>query len=128
MEDRLSVTADELHRPVAPDGLAHRARVEFGQLEIQARNVRRVGGAVGDPEDGRADRSRVRRGREADRLHPRAPNLHDGDIDAIERGAAHHSGDSHDRFNSFCNSLSSCSASMGRSSSRFKPRMRSAMP
>ena len=61
-------------------------------------------------------------------VHAAPANLHDGDIDAVQRRAAHDSGDSHDRFNSFCNSLSSCSASMGRSSSRLRLRMRSAMP
>ena len=64
-----------------------------------------------------------------DRSPPRGPRIvHDRHVDAVERRPAHDAGYSHGRFSSFCNSLSSCSASMGRSSSRFSPRMRSAMP
>ena len=50
-----------------------------------------------------------------------------GHIDAIERSAAHDAGYSQERFSSCCSSCSNCSASMGRSSSNFNPRMRSAI-
>ena len=146
VEDGLAVAADELHRSVTLDRCQYGTRVEFAKLKIQARDIRGVSGPVGDAENGGANLGRVRCRCEADGLQsevrPAQPlphgrgsdsafasaDFHDGDIDAVERGAAHDAGDSHDRFNSFCNSLSSCSASMGRSSSRLRPRMRSAMP
>ena len=130
VEDGLSVAADEFHRAEALHGGQHGARVELrragnssarwhavwvGQLETPRMAARTVGGS------------------RALQVKPmvstlRAADVDDGDIDAVERGAAHDSGDSHDRLSSFCNSLSSCRASMGRSSSRLRPRMRSAMP
>ena len=126
--DGLAVAADQF----APGRSARRRRAP------RARRVRQVGnsgarsppcgGRVGDAENGGAHRGGVRRRREADGFHLPSADFDDGDVDAVERSTAHHSGDSHDRFNSFCNSLSNCSASMGRSSSRLRPRMRSAMP
>ena len=49
------------------------------------------------------------------------------DIDAIHRRAADEARDPHYRFSSRCSSFSNCSASIGRSSSTFKLRMRSAI-
>ena len=50
-----------------------------------------------------------------------------GDVDAIERRAAHDARDSHGRLSSCCNSASSFNASIGRSSSTLMRRMRSAI-
>ena len=80
-----------------------------------------VRGGVGDGQNRRGALARGRAWTGIRWCRTRRPaDFDDGDIDAIERRAAHHAGDSHRRLSSFCNSASRRSASMGRSSSRLQ--------
>ena len=126
--DGLPVAADQLHGAEALHGAQHRTRVQLSQLKAKPRDGRGLRGGVGDRQNRVAHQRGERRRLESDGFDAAALDLNDGHVDAVERSPAHHAGHSHWRFSSFWSSLSNCNASMGRSSSRLMPRMRSAIP
>src|SRR5258708_1072689 len=117
MIDSLAVAADQLDGTycdaMTAAALAHRARVKLAEPKIQARDGGRGGGCVGNGQDGLRHRFGIGGGVKGGRAHPLARDVHDGDVDAVERGAAHDAGYSHERFSSCCSSLSKRSASTG---------------
>ncbi len=103
----------------AAAGFANGFGVKLAQQEVQTRDGRGVGHGVGHAQDGLAHVLGVGNRVEGDRLDLLAADIDDGDVDPVERGAAHDAGDSHQFFSSFWSSDRSWRASMGRSSSRF---------
>jgi hypothetical protein len=91
VEDGLAMAADQLHRAETRDSIENGAGVELTQRKIESRDLRHEQvAAQGDAQD-----RRVRRGLEADGLDAAAADLDNGDVDTIERRAAHHARDSH---------------------------------
>ncbi len=122
VEDGLAVAADQFDRCAAAlrrAGLDQRFGVQFAQLEVQARDIAAV--CVVVLETARmASRTAVGYGRACGtpasrccgpRMSTMATSMPSSDVPLMMPGY------SHDRFNSSCSSASSCSASMGRSSS-----------
>ena len=113
--------------PTSPEGVGRlffTARIERCSCSFQACSFSLQGWGLIDlplrASNEGSPRPRVARAQKIIRLHPI--------INAVERRAAHDPGDSHDLLSSFESSFSNCRASMGRSSSTFRLRMRSAIP
>src|SRR6185369_17399971 len=79
-------------------GVANRFGVKLAEEEVQSRDGGGVGERVGDAENGRAHGFRVGNSVEGDGLDLLAADIYDGDIDAVERGAAHDPGYAHQFF------------------------------
>src|SRR5262249_52990870 len=117
----------QLDRTRFPQQPQDGAGIKLPEAKVQLRNGAGSRGGVGDREDGAAHFLRIRGGSKAASLHAAAADFDNCDVDAVERRAAHDSSYSHGRFSSSCSSFSSCSASMGRSSSTLSERIRSAI-
>ena len=109
--------------------LLHSLRVELRQQEVQPRDLgsmrlrsSKPRGCARAPRPGTESVSIRRRRRSC-----RPLDIDHRDVDAVERRAAHDARNSHSRPSSCCNSASSFSASIGRSSSTLSRRMRSAI-
>ncbi len=129
--DRLAVAADETNavqwnlRTLASleDGI----RVQLAEPETETRDGGGGRRCIGHIQNRAPHCGRVGCGPGCQGVDAPAFDVDDGDVHPIDRGAAHDAGYTHERFSSSCSSLNSCSASMGRSSSSFNARMRSAM-
>ncbi len=125
--DGLAVTADQLDGGERHAGVQNRVGVQLAEQDVEPRDFSRVRAGVRHGENHFADARRIWTRREAHQPVAAARDVDDGDVDAVQRSAAHQARNSHFRFSSSCRSLSSCSASMGRSSSSLRLRMRSAI-
>lgn len=105
-------------------GFEHGLCVQLAQKKMEPRQIR----YVVQVQNRLPHAPRIREGPKRLHLETPSPHLDDRHIDAVQRSAAHDSGDFHERFSSCWISCSSCKASIGRSSSSFSPRIRSARP
>jgi hypothetical protein len=82
--DGLAMAADQLDGAVAADGAQNGARVQFAELEIEARNRAGERRQVRHVENRKLHRFGVRRAHEPDGLDPPAADLHHGYVNAVE--------------------------------------------
>src|SRR6267142_2764673 len=86
--------ADQVHL-MPPACFENRVGIELTQQKMQASDGCSMGHRVGDTQNRLAYLLRIGRRGKRERPDPLSPDLDDGHVDAVERGAAHDAGDLH---------------------------------
>ena len=113
MIDGLSVATHEIDGREGSAAFANRPGIQLREREVQPRDLRDVRRCVGNCKDVSPHLTGSPHCGVRYDIDTPVLDVDDGDIDAVQRGTAHNSGDSHCLLNSCCNSARSFRASIG---------------